>query len=623
MNSIGNCLRATTVASYVLAGLLAGIALPAAAADEWHHALSLVGTPKYGPDFKHFDWVNPNAPKGGSVTLSDSDPFDTLNSLPSGSNPPTGIGLIYDQLTMDSLDEPSTQYGLLAESMSYPEDRSSVTYRLRKEAHFNDGTPVTPEDVIWSMEKAKDISPFYGQYYKNVEKAEQTGEHDVTFRFSVKGNRELPQIVGQLMVLPKHWWTAKDAKGNPRDISKAMQEVPVGSGPYKIKSAEPGHSIVYERVLDYWGKDLPANDGMWNFDTVKFTTYSDPTVEFESFKVGEVEYRRENSSKRWATQYDFKGINSGAVKKDLYPLNIPEGLQGFTFNIRRAKFADRRVREAFNLAFDFEWSNKNLFFGQYTRSPSYFTNSEYAATGLPAGRELELLAEVKDKVPSEVFTTEFKNPVNTTSDDLREHIRRALQLLKDAGWEIRNGNLFNAKTGEPMKVEFLVSDDVFDRVLNPYFQNLKRLGVEASIRRVDPAQYIQRERSFDFDMLLGNFGESESPGNEQREFWGSPAADIQGSRNLIGIKDPAIDKLIDHVILAKDHAELVAACRALDRVLLWSHFMVPNWYLPAARLVYWNKFRHPEHPPSRDPGFLNVWWLDKDAAVKVDALKGK
>ncbi len=611
----------TTAALLLAAGAAATSA--ALAADEWHHALSLVGTPHYGLDFKHFDWVNPNAPKGGSVTLSDSDPYDTLNPLPPGSNPPSGLGLIYDTLMHGSLDEPATAYGLLAEAASYPEDRSSVTYRLRKEAHFNDGTPVTPEDVIWSFEQSKAVSPFYNQYYKNVEKAEQTGEREVTFRFSVKGNRELPQIVSEFVIMPKHWWLGKDAKGNPRDITKTITELPVGSGPYKIKSSDPGHGIVFERATDYWAKDLPVVAGMWNFDTIRFSTYSDPTVEFEAFKAGEVEYRRENSSKRWATLYDFKGFNSGAVKKEVYKLNIPEGLQGFAFNLRRGKFADRRLREAFSLAFDFEWSNKNLFFGQYTRSPSYFTNSEYAATGLPAGRELELLNEIKDKVPPEVFTTEFKNPVNAAPDDLREHIRKALALLKEAGWEIKNGTLVNAKTGEPMKFEFLDSDDTFDRVLNPYFQNLKRIGITASIRRVDVAQYVQRVRSFDFDMLLGNFGQSESPGNEQRDYWGSAAADLQGSRNLIGIKEPAIDKLIDHIILAKDHAELVSATKALDRVLLWNHYMVPNWHIPAARLAYWDKFRHPEHPPTRDPGFLDVWWYDKDVAAKIDMAKVK
>ncbi len=346
-------------------------------------------------------------------------------------------------------------------------------------------------------------------------------------------------------------------------------------------------------------------------------------MEFEAFKVGEVEFRMENSSKRWAQSYDFKGIVSKGAKKELYPLKIPQGMQGFIFNARRDKFADRRVREALGLAFDFEWSNKNLFFDQYTRSPSYFTSSEYASTGLPTGRELEYLTSVKDKVPAEVFTTEFKNPVNKTTDDLRDHIRKALDLLKQAGWDIRSGVLTNANTGKPMTLEFLVNDDTFDRVLNPYFQNLKRLGVTPTIRRVDDAQFIQRVKAFDFDMLLHTFGQSESPGNEQREFWSTAAADIPGTRNYIGIKDPAVDALIDKIILAKDHDDLVAACKALDRVLLWNHFLVPNWHIPAARIAYWDKFRHPEKPPSRTPGFPNVWWYDKDAAPKIDALKAK
>jgi microcin C transport system substrate-binding protein len=557
------------------------------------------------------------------VTMSDADPYDNFNTLPPGGNPPSALGLIYDTLMHASIDEGSTTYGLIAEAASYPEDRSSVTYRLRKGARFHDGSPLTADDVIWSFEKSKDISPFYGQYYKNVIKAERTGDNEVTFRFDVKGNRELPQIVSEFAIFSKAWWTGKDAKGNPRDISKGSTEIPLGSGPYRIKSAEAGKNIVYERVADYWAKDLPSIKGQWNFDTIRFTTYSDPNVEFEAFKAGEVEFRRENSSKRWAQQYDFKGIVSKAAKKEFYPLNIPQGLQGFTFNIRKPQFADRRVREALGLAFDFEWSNKNLFFGQYTRSPSYFTSSEYASSGLPTGRELELLNEVKDKVPAEVFTTEYKNPVNETPEALRDHTRAALALLKDAGWEIKSGNLVNAKTGAPMTLEFLVDSDTFDRVINPYFQNLKRLGINGTIRRVDGAQYVQRVRSFDYDMLLNTFAQSESPGNEQRDFWGSAAADIQGTRNLIGINDAAVDKLIDHIILAKDHADLVAACKALDRVLIWNHFMVPNWHIPAARIAYWDKFRHPEKPPSRDPGFMQVWWYDKDAGPKIDAMKGK
>ena len=613
-------MRNASFVTLLIAAVLS--AVPAFAADEWRHALSLVEAPKYPADFKHFDWVNPDAPKGGSVTMSDSDPFDTFNMLLPAANPPSGIGLIYDTLMQRSLDESAT-YGLLAESVSYAADSSSAIYRLRKEAHFHDGAPVTPEDVIWSFEKSKEINPLYSQYYKDVAKVEQTGEHEVTFRFSVKGNRELPQIVSEFAIMPKHWWTANGPDGKPRDISKATIEVPLGSGPYRIKSHDVGKNIVYERVADYWAKDLPLLKGMWNFDTIKYTTYSDPTVEFEAFKAGEVEFRRENSSKRWATQYDFKGIVSKAVKKELYALNIPEGIQGFVFNLRRPQFADRRVREALGLAFDFEWSNKNLFFDQYTRSPSYFSNSELASTGLPSGRELEILTEVKDKVPAEVFTKEFKNPVNKTPDDLREHTRAALALLKDAGWEIKSGALVNAKTGEPMQLEFLVSDDTFDRVINPYFQNLKRLGVTGSIRRVDGAQYIQRTRAFDYDMLLTPYGETESPGNEQRDFWGSAAASIQGSRNYMGVKDPAVDKLIDHVILAKDRGELIAATKALDRVLLWNHFLVPNWFLSASRLAYWDKFRHPEKGPSQDPGFLSVWWYDADAAPKIDALKAK
>ena len=617
-------MRKSTIAAMILsAAFCAAYRAPAAYAEEWHHALSLIGAPQYPADFKHFNWVNPDAPKGGSVTLGDIGGYDTMNLLPAGANTPSGLGLIYDTLTAQSSDEAGAAYGLLAEAVSYPEDRSSVTYRLRKDARFNDRTPVTPDDLIWSFEQTKEISPNFTQYYKNVEKAEQTGDREITFRFSVKGNRELPQIVGEFPVMPKHYWLGKDANGKPRDITKSTLEPPIGSGPYRIAKMDAGHFIVYERVTDYWAKDLPLHVGMNNLDTIKYITYGDPTVEFEAFKAGEIDFRAENSSKRWAQDYTFKGIETGAVKKELYALKIPQGMQGFAFNLRRAKFVDPRVREAFDLAFDFDWSNKNLFFGQYTRSPSFFTNSDFAAVGLPGGRELEFLNEVKDQVPPEVFTKDYKNPVNPDETALREHFHQATELLKQAGWVIKNGQLVNEKTGEPMKLEVLMDDNTMERVFNPYFQNLKRIGVTANIRLVDAAQYIERLKSFDYDMIVAVLAQSESLGNEQREFWGTAAADIPGSRNVIGIKNPAIDKLVDHIILAKDRDELIAASRALDRVLLWNHFLVPNWHIPAARLAYWDKFRHPEHGPSRSTGFPTIWWVDQAAAAKIDAMKGK
>ena len=617
-------MRKTTLAAMLLGAAALGAPFaPALAADQWRYAMSLIGAPQYSLDFKHFNWVNPDAPKGGSVTIGDIGGYDTLNPLPPGANVVTALGLIYDTLMASSLDEPATQYGLLAEAGSYPDDHSSVTYRLRQEAHFNDGTQVTPEDVIWSFQTLKDINPFYGEYYKNVEKAEQTGTRDVTFRFTVKGNRELPQIVGEMFVMPKHYWLGKDANGKPRNIAKSTLEPPVGSGPYRIKSVDAGHSIVYERVKDYWAKDLPVNAGMNNLDTIRYLTYGDPTVEFEAFKAGETEFRAENSSKRWAQEYTFKAITSGAAKKETYQLKVPAGMQGFAFNIRRAKFADPRVRQAFDLAFDFDWSNKNLFFNLYTRSTSYFTNSEYASTGLPTGRELELLNEVKDQVPPEVFSKDYRNPLNPDETALRANFHQAIDLLKQAGWIIRGGELVNEKTGETMKVEILLDDNALERVFNPYIQNLKRIGITANIRLADAAQYVERLKSFDYDMVVGVFGESESPGNEQREYWSSAAADIQGTRNVIGIKNPAVDKLVDHIILAKDHDELVAATRALDRVLLWNHYLVPNWYRPDAWLAYWDKFRHPEHGPTRSDGFPAVWWVDTAAAAKVDAAKGK
>lgn len=593
----------------------------ARAEDQWHTGLSLIGEPALPPDFKRFPYVNPDAPKGGSVTMADVGAYDTLNVLPPGGNPPQLLGLIYDTLLVASLDEPASAYGLLAEAVSFPDDRSSVTYRLRKEAKFSDGTPVTPEDVIWSFEKAKEIAPLYSKYYQNVVKVEQTSDHDVTFRFDVKNNRELPFIVAEFAVMPKHWWTGKNAMGQVRDISKGTLEPPIGSGPYFIKGLDPGRSITYVRRPDYWGKDLPVSVGYWNLDQIRYVSYGDPTVAFEALKAGDVDFWIESSAKNWATGYSFKGIDSGAVKKELIPEKLDQGMQGFAFNTRRSKFSDPRVREALGLAFDFEWSNKNLFFGQYTRCDSYFSNSDFAAKGLPSGAELEILNSVKDQVPPEVFSTEFKNPVNTSDADLRQHSLQAIKLLKDAGWSIKNGQLTNDKTGEPMVIEFLEDTEAWDRVITPYAQNLKRLGVKTSTRLVDASQYQQRLTSFDFDVIVNRFGESESPGNEQRDLWGSAAADVQGSGNYMGIKSPAIDKLIDRVIMAKDRDDLIAATRALDRVLLWGHYLVPHWYLAGVRVAYWDQYRRPMPGPQRGIGFPQVWWADAEAAAKIKVAK--
>ena len=600
--------------------LVSLLVVPASAQEEpqHRHAVSLIGTPKYPADFQHFDYVNPDAPKGGLVRMADIGSFDSLNPILYRGESAAGLGLIYETLMQDSLEEPSTSYGLIAEWASYPPDFSSVTFKLRDEARWQDGTPIAPEDVVYSLEINKAANPRMGLYYKNVAKAEATGPNQVTFTFDVKGNRELPMIMGQLTILPKHYWTGKDANGNQRDPLKTTLEPPLGSGPYRIKQMTPGRTISYERVADYWGKDLPVNRGEWNFDTIRFDYYRDETVAFEGFKAGNLDYWQEASSKNWATAYDFAAVRDGLIKRQEVETERSQPMQCFVFNVRRPQFQDHRVRKAFALAFDFEWANKNLFFGQYARVGSYFQGTELAAPAdLPQGRELEILNEVKDQVPPEVFTAVHTNPANNSPDDLRGNLRKAVQLLKEAGYEVKDGVLIDTKTGKQLTVEFLLVSPLFERIVQPYIANLQRLGIKATLRMVDSAQYTRRLNVFDYDIVVGNFAQSDSPGNEQRDFWGSEAAGREGSQNLIGIKDPTIDKLVDHVIFAKNREELVAATHALDRVLLWNDFVVPQWFSPKVRIAYWNRYGQPAKLPGLTPGFMQVWWLDKELAAKL------
>ncbi len=602
------------------AALTAFLIGPAAAEDTQthHHALSLIGEPKYPADFTHFDYVNPDAPKGGKVRMADIGGFDSLNPVLYRGEKASGLGLVYESLMSDSIDEPSTSYGLIAEWASYPADYSSVTFKIRDEARWHDGTPITPDDVIYSLEVNKNANPRMGLYYKNVSRAEKTGDNEVTFYFDTKGNRELPMIMGQLTILPKHYWTGKDAKGEQRDPMKTTLEPPLGSGPYRIKDVSPGRSITYERVADYWGKDLPVNKGQWNYDEIRFDYYRDQTVAFESFKAGNLDYWQETSSKNWATAYDFPALRDGYVKRQEVRIKRTQPMQAFVLNLRRPQFQDRRVRQALNLAFNFEWANKNLFYGQYERVGSYFQDSELAAPeALPTGRELEILNEVKDQVPPEVFTEVHKNPVNKDQGDLRQNLRKAVLLLKEAGWDVKNGVLTNAKTGQQMKIEFLLVSPLFERVVQPYLANLEKLGIKGSLRLVDSAQYTRRLNVFDYDIIVTTFAQSDSPGNEQRDFWGTEAADREGSMNLIGIKNPAIDKLVDHIIFAKDREELVAATHALDRVLQWEDFVVPQWYSPDVRIAYWARYGQPKTLPGLTPGFLQVWWYDQKLAEQL------
>ncbi|MEA2906166.1 MAG: microcin transport system substrate-binding protein [Alphaproteobacteria bacterium] len=605
----------------VLSRLGLSLAAPAAAqTPQWQHALSLFGEVKYPPDFKQFDYVNPRAPKGGNARLIAIGTFDNFNMAVAGvrGSIAGGVNLLTNSLMTEALDEVSTEYGLLAESVSYPPDFSSVTYRLRAQAKWHDGKPVTIEDVIYSLEMLKKHHPQYSAYYRHVTKAEKTGERDVTFTFDAGGNRELPQIVGQLTVLPKHWWEGTDASGKKRDIGATTLEPPLGSGPYRIKEFTPGRTVVYERVKDYWGKDVNVNVGRDNFDELRFEYFRDSTVALEAFKADQIDWRTENSALNWATRYDFPARNEKRVLLEEFPIRNQGMMQAFVFNTRRDKFKDPRVRQAFNYAFDFDEMNKQIFFGQYRRIASYFEGTELAASGLPEGQELAILDTVRDKVPAELFTKPYANPVGGSPEAVRANLREGVRLMREAGYEVRNQKLVNVKTGEPLTVELLTEDPSFERIILFYKPSLERLGVTVSVRTVDDAQYENRLRSWDFDMIIGSWGQSLSPGNEQREYWGSPAADQAGSRNYAGIKNPAVDALIERVIFTKDRAELVAATKALDRVLLWNHYLVPQWTYGKVRTARWDRFGRPDELPKYGmSAFPTVWWWDADKAAKT------
>jgi microcin C transport system substrate-binding protein len=617
-------LRATaaTLAAPALGALGAG-SLPGAAsaqAKTWKHGLSLFGELKYPDGFKNFDYVNPQAPQGGTVRQIAFGTFDNFNSVVSGVKGSIAMGteLFTEALMTEALDEVSTEYGLLAEAVSYPDDFSSVTYRLNAKAKWHDGKPVTPEDVIFSFDAFKTNSPQLGAYYRHVTKAEKTGEREITFSFDGPGNRELPQIVGQLPVLAKHWWTGTDKNGNKRDVTQTTLEPPLGSGPYRLKEFQPGRSIVYEKADNYWGKDLNVVIGTRNFQQIRYEYFRDSTVALEAFKGDQVDWRTENSAKNWATSYDFPAVRDKRVVLEEFPVTNLGIMQAFVLNTRRDKFKDPRVRRAFNFAFDFEEMNRTIFFGQYKRIGSYFEGTELAATGLPEGKELAILQTVKDKVPAEVFTKPYTNPVGGNPQAVRDNFRQALALFREAGYEIKDTKLVDAKTGAQFTVEFLVDDPQAERFVLFYKPSLERIGIVVNARIVDAAQYENRLRQWDYDIVVGSWGQSLSPGNEQRGFWSSAAADQPGSRNLIGIKNPAIDTLIDRVIFTKDREELVAATKALDRVLLWNFYVVPQWTYPFVRTARWDRFSHPQIMPKYGrSAFPTVWWWDADKAAKA------
>lgn len=613
-----------TVKPGLAASLLAAALVllpPAAHAEEqpvWRNGTSSIGEPKHKDGFARFDYVNPDAPKGGELRLSETGTFDTFNPILAKGEAASGVAsLVFDTLLKSAEDEITTAYGLLAEGVSYPDDISSATFRLRAEAKWADGMPVTPDDVIFSFNMVKEHNPLLSNYYRHVVSAEKTGERDVTFRFDEKNNHELPNILGQFPIVPKHWWEGQDAKGNKRDIARTTLEPVMGSGPYKIASFQPGGSIRFELRDDYWGKDLNVNVGQHNFGAISYAFFGDRNVQFEAFRAGNVDFYQDSSASHWATAYDFPAMKDGRVVREEIenPLRATGVMQALVPNMRREKFRDQRVREALNYAFDFEDLNRNLAYNAYQRVDSYFWGTELASSNLPEGREKEILEELKDKVPAEVFTTPYKNPVNGDPQKVRGNLRKALELFKEAGYELKGNRLVNVKTGEPFSFELLLSNPSFERTVTPFINSVKKIGIDARIRTVDDSQYTNRVRSFDYDMIYGIWAQTLVPGNEQLDYWGSGSVDQPGSRNYVGISDPAIDELIRRIIFAPNRDELIATTRALDRVLLAHHYVVPLFYSKAIRVAYWNHLARTQELPYYGTGFPDTWW-SKNATAK-------
>lgn len=570
------------------------------------HGLAMHGSPKYPKDFSHFDYVNPAAPKGDRLRLAVvANGFDTFNPFHLRGVAAAGIReYVYDTLMEASADEPFSAYGLIAESIETPIDRSYVIFNLRSEARFQDGTPITAADVAFSFNiLVTEGHPFFRNYYAGVTDVTIENPQRVRFDFGVTKNRELPMILGQLPILPAHYWAE-------REFGVSGLAPPVGSGPYRIAEFDAGRSITFEQVDDYWAKDLGVRKGRFNFAQIHYDYYNDDTVALEAFKAGNFDFRVESSAKNWATAYTGRRFEGGEIITESIGHQRPAGMQGFVFNTRKPIFSDPGVRKALSYAFDFEWANRNLFFDQYTRTDSYFANSDLASSGLPQGRELEILEPYRDALPPRLFTQPFQPPVTNGQTGLRANLKIALAELRAAGYSIKDGKMVHNQTGKALAFEVLLFQKTFERVILPFKNNLARLGVDVTVRLVDSNQYVQRLRSFDFDMITQRFGQSDSPGNEQRGYWHSSSAGVNGSRNVIGVKDPVVDQLIEQIIQAPDRQELVYRTRALDRVLLNSYYVVPHWYLARDRVAYWSHLKHPGHT-AKNGIDINDWWVER------------
>jgi microcin C transport system substrate-binding protein len=577
------------------------------------HGMAMHGDVKYAADAATPDYVNRNAPKGGGAKFGVQGSFDSLHPFIIKGVPASGISTLWETLCWHARDEAFTVYGMVAETIEWPEDRSWVAFTLRPQAKWHNGTPITVEDVIWSFEtlKAKG-SPRYSTYYADVLKGEKTGERKVLFTFQSGINRELPLILGSLPILPSRWWAGKD-------FEKVSLEPAMGSGAYKIDNVDVGRSITYRRIPDWWAKDLWMNRGRNNFETIRYDYYRDNDIVFEAFKSGDTDIRRENSGRNWMTKYDFPAVKDGRVVRAEIAHENATPMQGFVFNLRRDMFKDRRVRQAIGLMYDFEWQNKNLSYGFFTRTRSFFGNCELEAKGLPSPEELKILEPLRGKIPDEVFTTEWNPPKTDGSGNNREQARKAIALLKEAGWEIKDGKMTD-KSGRKLAFEIILPDAAFERTALPVKQNCERIGVDMAVRTVDTSQYQRRTDTYDFDMVIDLWAQALSPGNEQREYWGSKAADIPGGKNSMGLKDPAVDQLIELIIAAPDRESLIVRTRCLDRVLQWHEFVVPQFYSGKELVAYWNRFARPEKSAKYDPTAFDTWWVDetKDKTLKRD-----
>lgn len=602
--------------SLLSAGLIAAMMMAAPVSAAPKYAIAMHGDVKYPENFPHLDYARPDAPKGGTLNLSALGTYDSLNPFIIKGNVAGGLtfigqNLLYDSLMEQSSDEPFSMYGLIAETIDVADDNKSVSFNLRPQAKWHDGTPITADDVVWTfntmIEKG---TPFFKAYYGDVETVKAESPQRVTFMFKTADNKELPLIIAQMIVLPKHYWTAEG-----RDIGKTSLVPPLGSGPYKIGTVNTGRSLTYVRATDWWGKDLPINRGRFNFDSIVYNYYRDANVALEAFFAGEYDVREENVAKLWETGYDAPPVRDGRIHKEVIPNQRPSGMQAWLFNTRRPVFQDRAVRQALGYAFDFDWSNKQFAFGSYKRTRSFFENSELAASGLPSGEELAILEKYRGQIPDEVFTTEYHPPKTDGSGNMRENLRKAAEILDGAGYKLgSDGIRVHEKTGLRLEFEIVDGNPVFERWTQPFIQNLRKIGVKATFRVLDDAQMQTRMQNFDFDMTTGVIAQSDSPGNEQRDFWSSVKADMAGSRNYIGVKDKAVDEIIELIINAPDRKSLVARVHALDRVLQWNHYVIPQWHFGAWRVAWWNKL---EKPAKLSPEALNIvdtWWVKPDAA---------